>query len=212
MNLARTAATVSIAVALVAASTITSAQSTCCAPAGNDWPEVNGNIGGGQYSSLTQIDKTNINRSGPGVGRSRWHRADYGTGRGSRRQFHRQPGARADRRRRRHVRRHAGRRRDRARRRNRRRQMEVAAVHRRQRLRSGGVPPRRERRPRQGFHHRRGTASWRSIRTPARSSGRCNPLLRRRDARLHRQGLTRYTTTAWSSRGTNDPPRGRSSR
>jgi outer membrane protein assembly factor BamB len=53
------------AAAAAAASTATFAQSTCCAPAGNDWPEVNGNIGAWQYSSLTQINKSNINKLGP---------------------------------------------------------------------------------------------------------------------------------------------------
>ena len=54
-----------LAVASAAAANIAFAQSTCCAPAGNDWPEVNGNLGAWQYSSLNQINKSNINNLGP---------------------------------------------------------------------------------------------------------------------------------------------------
>ena len=64
MKLTHTAAAAFIAIAAAAAPTMTFAQ-TCCAPAGNDWPEVNGNIGAWQYSSLNQINKSNINQLGP---------------------------------------------------------------------------------------------------------------------------------------------------
>ena len=64
MKLTHTAAAAFIAIAAAAAPTMTFAQ-TCCAPVGNDWPEVNGNLGAWQYSSLTQIDKSNINNLGP---------------------------------------------------------------------------------------------------------------------------------------------------
>jgi outer membrane protein assembly factor BamB/plastocyanin len=64
MKLTHTAAAAFIAMAAMAAPTMTFAQ-TCCAPAGNDWPEVNGNIGAWQYSALTQIDKSNLNNLGP---------------------------------------------------------------------------------------------------------------------------------------------------
>src|SRR5438067_2662097 len=65
MKLTHTAVAACIAIAATAAPAITFAQSTCCAPVGNDWPEVNGNLGAWQYSSLTQIDKSNINTLGP---------------------------------------------------------------------------------------------------------------------------------------------------
>jgi outer membrane protein assembly factor BamB/plastocyanin len=64
MKLSHTAAAAFIAIAAAVAPTMTFAQ-TCCAPAGNDWPEVNGNIGAWQYSSLNQINKSNINQLGP---------------------------------------------------------------------------------------------------------------------------------------------------
>src|SRR5437763_15766844 len=64
MKLTHTAAAAFIAIAAAAAPTMTFAQ-TCCAPAGNDWPEVNGNLGAWQYSTLNQINKSNINQLGP---------------------------------------------------------------------------------------------------------------------------------------------------
>lgn len=54
-----------IACAAAATPAVTFAQSTCCDPTTNDWPQVNGNLGAWQYSTLTQIDKTNINTLGP---------------------------------------------------------------------------------------------------------------------------------------------------
>jgi glucose dehydrogenase len=39
--------------------------SACGAPAGADWPQVAANLGSQGYSSLTQIDKSNISRLAP---------------------------------------------------------------------------------------------------------------------------------------------------
>jgi outer membrane protein assembly factor BamB/plastocyanin len=65
MKLSSTVATALIALATAAAPAITLGQTTCCAPTTNDWPEVNGNLGAQQYSSLTQINQSNINTLGP---------------------------------------------------------------------------------------------------------------------------------------------------
>jgi len=37
----------------------------CCSPAGEDWPYTTGNLGGWGYTSLTQINKKNIEQLGP---------------------------------------------------------------------------------------------------------------------------------------------------
>src|SRR5437773_1864114 len=37
----------------------------CCSPAGKDWPYTTGNLGGWGYTSLTQINKKNIEQLGP---------------------------------------------------------------------------------------------------------------------------------------------------
>src|SRR5438046_9989514 len=37
----------------------------CCPPAGEDWPYTTGNLGGWGYTSLTQINKKNIEQLGP---------------------------------------------------------------------------------------------------------------------------------------------------
>src|SRR5579862_164132 len=65
MKLRFLAASALIGFATATAPTITFAQTDCCSPNTNDWAQVNGNLGAWQYSSLTQIDKTNINTLGP---------------------------------------------------------------------------------------------------------------------------------------------------
>src|SRR5438046_23594 len=37
----------------------------CCSPAGKDWPYTTGNLGGWGYTSLTQINRKNIEQLGP---------------------------------------------------------------------------------------------------------------------------------------------------
>jgi len=59
MNLTHTAVASSIAIALAAAPTIAFGQSALV-PAGNDWPQVTGNLGAQGYTGLTQINKANI--------------------------------------------------------------------------------------------------------------------------------------------------------
>jgi outer membrane protein assembly factor BamB/plastocyanin len=59
MNLTHTAVASSIAIALAAAPTIALGQSAL-SPAGNDWPQVTGNLGAQGYTGLTQINKANI--------------------------------------------------------------------------------------------------------------------------------------------------------
>src|SRR5438477_4029550 len=39
--------------------------SSCCTPGHKDFPKVGGNLGNQAYSSLTQIDKSNISNLGP---------------------------------------------------------------------------------------------------------------------------------------------------
>src|SRR4029079_9163025 len=39
--------------------------SSCCAPADKDFPKVAGNLGNQGFSSLTQINKDNVNKLGP---------------------------------------------------------------------------------------------------------------------------------------------------
>ena len=93
---------------------------SCCTPADKDMPKSGGNLGNQSYSSLDQVNRSNINMLGPV-----WKTSTSGAGRdaagrpaGQRR--HR-PADDADRRRRRHLRRHPDRRRHRGRRRHRRR-------------------------------------------------------------------------------------------
>jgi glucose dehydrogenase len=53
----------SIAIACAAAATIAFGQ-TAVTPAGNDWPQIAGNLGAQGYSALTQINKSNIKNLG----------------------------------------------------------------------------------------------------------------------------------------------------
>jgi quinohemoprotein ethanol dehydrogenase len=53
------------AAALSLAVTAQGPNNSCCMPAGNDWPQVAGNLGSQGYSSLTQINKSNIRNLGP---------------------------------------------------------------------------------------------------------------------------------------------------
>src|SRR6188472_2173440 len=59
MNPTQTAVASSIAIACAAAATIAFGQSSLT-PAGNDWPQVSGNLAAQGYSGLTQINKSNI--------------------------------------------------------------------------------------------------------------------------------------------------------
>ncbi len=54
-----------VAVTATATATLSLAQVSTLTPAGPDWPVVNGNLGAHQYSTLTQINKSNINALGP---------------------------------------------------------------------------------------------------------------------------------------------------
>ena len=62
------ASSLAAAVAIAASSTAFAGAadlSSCCAPADKDFPKVAGNLGNQGFSSLTQINKDNVNKLGP---------------------------------------------------------------------------------------------------------------------------------------------------
>jgi glucose dehydrogenase/plastocyanin len=68
MNLKGIVASLIAAGAIAAPSSATSGAadlSSCCTPGDKDYPKVGGNLGNQSYSSLTQIDRANINKLGP---------------------------------------------------------------------------------------------------------------------------------------------------